>query len=48
MDLTLQQARVIGDSIDFKVGSYCGGSKRLKTHAEWEKEIEKYEVIQIA
>lgn len=43
--LVQQQARVIGDSIDFKVGSYCGGSKRLKTHAEWEKEIEKYEVL---
>ncbi|KAF8031365.1 hypothetical protein BT93_D0530 [Corymbia citriodora subsp. variegata] len=43
--LVQQQARVIEDSINFKVGSYCGGSKRLKTHAEWEKEIEKYEVL---
>ncbi|XP_030456382.2 dicer-like protein 4 isoform X1 [Syzygium oleosum] len=43
--LVQQQARVIEDSIDLKVGSYCGGSKRLKTHAEWENEIEKYEVL---
>ncbi|XP_030546666.1 dicer-like protein 4 [Rhodamnia argentea] len=43
--LVQQQARVIEDSINLKVGSYCGGSKRLKTHAEWEKEIEKYEVL---
>ncbi|KAI4379355.1 hypothetical protein MLD38_005667 [Melastoma candidum] len=43
--LVQQQARVIEESLDMKVGCYSGGSKRLKTHEEWEKEIEKYEVF---
>ncbi|XP_043699597.1 endoribonuclease Dicer homolog 4-like isoform X2 [Telopea speciosissima] len=43
--LVRQQARVIEESIDFKVGSYSGNSKRLKRHAEWEKAIEQYEVL---
>ncbi|XP_043720331.1 endoribonuclease Dicer homolog 4-like isoform X1 [Telopea speciosissima] len=43
--LVRQQARVIEESVDFKVGSYYGSSKHLKTHAEWDKEIEEYEVL---
>ncbi|KAE9462638.1 hypothetical protein C3L33_05455, partial [Rhododendron williamsianum] len=43
--LVEQQAKVIEDSTDFKVGMYCGSSKRLKRHHEWEKEMEKYEVF---
>lgn len=40
-----QQARVIEESIDFKVGCYTGGTKRLRTHEEWQKEIDQHEVI---
>lgn len=40
----LQQAKVIESSADFKVGWYSGGSKRLRNHEEWEKELAKYEV----
>ncbi|KAL6973936.1 endoribonuclease Dicer [Sarracenia purpurea var. burkii] len=43
--LVQQQAKVIRDSTDFKVGMYCGSSKRLRTHHGWEKEKEKYEVF---
>lgn len=43
--LVEQQAKVIEDSTDFKVGICCGSSKRLKRHHEWEKEMEKYEVF---
>ncbi|KAJ7979648.1 Dicer-like protein [Quillaja saponaria] len=43
--LVQQQARVIEDSIDFKVGIYCGSSKRLKSQREWDKELEQYEVL---
>ncbi|KAK3033196.1 hypothetical protein RJ639_036988 [Escallonia herrerae] len=43
--LVEQQARVIQDSIDFKVGTYCGNSKRLKDHRDWEKEMEEHEVL---
>ncbi|KAM7508303.1 hypothetical protein LguiA_018756 [Lonicera macranthoides] len=43
--LVEQQARVIQESIDFKVGIFCGSSKHLKTHHEWEKEMEEYEVL---
>ncbi|MCL7029021.1 hypothetical protein MKW94_016083 [Papaver nudicaule] len=43
--LVLQQATVIEESTDFKVASYFGGSKRLRNHDEWEKEIEEYEVL---
>ncbi|XP_062159041.1 dicer-like protein 4 [Alnus glutinosa] len=43
--LVQQQARVIENSIDFKVGVYCGSSKRLKNHEDWEKEIEQYEIL---
>ncbi|KAK3005994.1 hypothetical protein RJ639_017631, partial [Escallonia herrerae] len=43
--LVEQQARVIQDSIDFKVGTYCGKSKRLKDHRDWEKEMEEHEVL---
>ncbi|XP_031381749.1 LOW QUALITY PROTEIN: dicer-like protein 4 [Punica granatum] len=40
-----QQAKVIADSTDFKVSWYSGGSKRLKSHEEWEKELTTYEVF---
>ncbi|KAK9269302.1 hypothetical protein L1049_001073 [Liquidambar formosana] len=43
--LVEQQARVIEDSIDFKVGIYCGSSKHLRSHHDWAKEIEQYEVL---
>ncbi|KAM5548130.1 dicer-like protein 4 [Rosa sericea] len=43
--LVQQQARVIEDSLDLKVGTYCGSSKQLKTHQAWEKEMEQYEVF---
>lgn len=39
-----KQAKVIEESIDFKVGTYCGKSKQLKSHQDWEKEMEQYEV----
>lgn len=45
--MILQQARVIEESIDFKVGTYCGTSKRLRTHQDWEKECEQYEVVKL-
>ncbi|XP_027329743.1 dicer-like protein 4 [Abrus precatorius] len=43
--LVHQQAKVIEDSTDFKVGTYCGSSKRLKRHQDWEQEIRQYEVL---
>ncbi|GLU01387.1 hypothetical protein SLE2022_186970 [Rubroshorea leprosula] len=43
--LVQQQARVIEDSTDFKVGTYCGKSKNLKNHKDWERELEQYEVL---
>ncbi|KAF5956284.1 hypothetical protein HYC85_003509 [Camellia sinensis] len=43
--LVQQQAKVIQGSTDFKVGTYCGSSKRLKRHHDWEKEMEEYEVF---
>lgn len=43
--LVQQQAKVIEDSVDFKVGIFCGNSKRLRSHQEWEKELEEYEVL---
>ncbi|CAK9179472.1 unnamed protein product [Ilex paraguariensis] len=43
--LVQQQAKVIQDSIDFKVEAYCGGLKRLRSHHDWEKEMEQYEVL---
>ncbi|XP_048227644.1 dicer-like protein 4 isoform X2 [Ricinus communis] len=43
--LVQQQARVIEQSIDFKVGVYCGNSNHLKSHRDWEKEIEQNEVL---
>ncbi|KAA8522907.1 hypothetical protein F0562_009330 [Nyssa sinensis] len=43
--LVQQQAKVIQESVDFKVGIYCGSSKHLKSHHEWDKEMEKYEVL---
>ncbi|GMI92533.1 DICER-LIKE 4, dicer-like 4 [Hibiscus trionum] len=43
--LVQQQARVIEDSLDFKVGTFCGNCRHLKNHHDWEKEIEQYEVL---
>lgn len=43
--LVEQQAKVIKDSIDVKVGVYCGSSKGLKFHHDWEKEMEQFEVL---
>ncbi|PPS05772.1 hypothetical protein GOBAR_AA14871 [Gossypium barbadense] len=43
--LVQQQARVIEDSLDFKVGTYCGNCRHLKNHHDWEIEIKEYEVI---
>ncbi|KAL8242948.1 hypothetical protein R6Q59_013250 [Mikania micrantha] len=43
--LVEQQAKVIRDSIDVKVGIYCGTSNRLKRHHDWEKEMEQFEVF---
>lgn len=43
----MQQANVIKDSIDVKVGIYCGSSNRLKSHHDWEKEMEKFEVCNL-
>ncbi|GAV83950.1 dsrm domain-containing protein/DEAD domain-containing protein/Helicase_C domain-containing protein/Ribonuclease_3 domain-containing protein/PAZ domain-containing protein/dsRNA_bind domain-containing protein [Cephalotus follicularis] len=43
--LVQQQARVIEDSVNFKVGIFCGSSKNLKSHRDWNNEIEKYEIF---
>ncbi|XP_021275641.1 dicer-like protein 4 isoform X3 [Herrania umbratica] len=43
--LVQQQGRVIEDSLDFKVGTYCGNCRHLKNHQDWEKEIEQYEAF---
>ncbi|KAM7472961.1 hypothetical protein LguiA_011144 [Lonicera macranthoides] len=43
--LVEQQAIVIQDSTDFKVGVFCGNSNGKKSHHEWEKEMERYEVF---
>ncbi|MCI15474.1 dicer-like protein 4-like, partial [Trifolium medium] len=41
--LVHQQAKVISDSTDFEVGTYCGSNKRSKSHQYWEEEIEQFE-----
>ncbi|KAK1378826.1 Dicer-like protein 4 [Heracleum sosnowskyi] len=43
--LVEQQAKVIKDSIDVKVGIYCGDSIQLKGRANWEKELAQLEVL---
>ncbi|MQL77271.1 hypothetical protein Taro_009677, partial [Colocasia esculenta] len=43
--LVRQQAVVIENSTDFKVQSYYGNHKNLKTHDDWKKEIEQTEVL---
>ncbi|PON67091.1 DNA helicase, ATP-dependent [Parasponia andersonii] len=43
--LVQQQARVIEESVDFKVGICRGNFKRLKSHEYWEKEMKQYEVL---
>lgn len=43
--LVHQQAKVISDSTDFEVGTYCGSSKGTKSRQHWEEEIEQNEVL---
>ncbi|KNA22477.1 hypothetical protein SOVF_033880 isoform A [Spinacia oleracea] len=44
--LVHQQAKVIEQFTDFKVGTYCGDdAKHLKTHIGWERELKQYEVL---
>uniref|UniRef100_A0A2P2K9N5 Dicer-like protein 4 isoform X2 n=1 Tax=Rhizophora mucronata TaxID=61149 RepID=A0A2P2K9N5_RHIMU len=43
--LVHQQAKVIEDSTDFKVGIYYGNSKHLESYGDWANEIEKNEVL---
>uniref|UniRef100_A0A1D1YWK0 Endoribonuclease Dicer 4 n=4 Tax=Anthurium amnicola TaxID=1678845 RepID=A0A1D1YWK0_9ARAE len=43
--LVRQQAIVIENSTDFKVRSYYGNRKNLKSHDDWEKELEQTEVL---
>ncbi|XP_077223182.1 dicer-like 4 isoform X2 [Tasmannia lanceolata] len=43
--LVQQQAMVIENSTNFKVGRHFGNSKRLKSHPDWEREIEQLEVL---
>ncbi|GAB2289126.1 endoribonuclease Dicer [Dionaea muscipula] len=43
--LVHQQAKVIADSIDFTVGHYGGDIKLQKSHDEWEKELNQYEIL---
>ncbi|CAM8897033.1 unnamed protein product [Rhodiola kirilowii] len=43
--LVEQQSKVIKDSIDFKVGTFCGGTNGLRSHHDWEKEIQQCEVF---
>ncbi|CAI0395073.1 unnamed protein product [Linum tenue] len=43
--LVNQQAKVIEDSVDFKVGIHCGSSQKSNSHSDWEKEIEDCEVL---
>ncbi|KAL5547660.1 hypothetical protein UlMin_002891 [Ulmus minor] len=43
--LVQQQASVIEESVDFKVGICGGSSKRVKNHDDWDKEMKQYEVI---
>ncbi|XP_071686095.1 dicer-like protein 4 isoform X2 [Rutidosis leptorrhynchoides] len=42
--LVEQQAKVIEDSLDVKVGIFCGSSK-MKGHHDWEKALEQFEVL---
>ncbi|KAL3623963.1 endoribonuclease Dicer [Castilleja foliolosa] len=37
--------QVLENSLDLKVGTYCGSSTHLKSRHDWEKEIEEYEVL---
>ncbi|XP_047944446.1 dicer-like protein 4 isoform X1 [Salvia hispanica] len=43
--LVQQQAKVIANSIDFKVGIYCGSSAHVKNPHYWKKEVEENEVL---
>ncbi|XP_051131155.1 dicer-like protein 4 isoform X2 [Andrographis paniculata] len=43
--LVQQQAKVIEESVDFTVGVYSGGARRIRNHHDWNKEIEEYEVL---
>ncbi|CAN1318513.1 Dicer-like protein 4 [Linum perenne] len=43
--LVNQQAKVIEDSINFKVGVHFGSSQSSRTHADWEMEIQDCEIL---
>nr|AIE15766.1 Dicer-like protein 4a [Salvia miltiorrhiza] len=43
--LVQQQAKVIANSIDFKVGIYCGSSAHVKSLHYWKKEVEENEIL---
>ncbi|CAN8252441.1 unnamed protein product [Cochlearia groenlandica] len=43
--LVEQQAKVIAESINFKVGTHCGGNRTLKRHSDWEREVSEKEVL---
>ncbi|CAE6112025.1 unnamed protein product [Arabidopsis arenosa] len=43
--LVEQQAKVIADSVNFKVAIHCGGKRIVKSHSEWEREISENEVL---
>lgn len=43
--LVNQQATVIEDLTDFKVGRFCGDDKCRSSHKEWEKVLHQFEVL---
>ncbi|KAL6543544.1 endoribonuclease Dicer [Orobanche hederae] len=43
--LVQQQAKVLENSLDLRVETYCGSSTHLKSRWDWEKEIEESEVL---
>lgn len=43
----LQQAKVIAESINFKVAIHCGGDRTVKTHSDWVREVSENEVISL-
>ncbi|XP_023636190.1 dicer-like protein 4 isoform X3 [Capsella rubella] len=43
--LVEQQAKVISDTINFKVAVHCGGKRIVKSHSDWEREISENEVL---
>ncbi|EPS69439.1 hypothetical protein M569_05327, partial [Genlisea aurea] len=43
--LVQQQAKVIQDSLDFKVANICGNIPNSKSHKAWEKQLEDHEIF---